>query len=240
MSTIDVNINEETTENQETEEILASEKQVENPNEEKQIENNTEENQETTPVEIAQQELQQAQKAEEDVKENLAQKGIDFEKCAEEYLERGNLSDATYQKLAEAGFTKNVVDAYIAGVNAQNERLTSTILNTVGGQEEYDKITAFIQSQGNSAIDAYNALVDSGNLSAIAMYLNGCKAQMILKTGTANRSILGGQTSPAEVGFENEAEMTKAMSDPRYRTDPDYVKQVAKKLEKSSFVKYGR
>ena len=196
--------------------------------------------QETNETEQVQKEIEQSQQAEKEVKEDLAKKGIEFEKCVEEYVKNGSLSEATYQALHDAGYTKNIVDAYIAGVNAQNERFTNAILTTVGGEEEYGKITAFIQSQGNAAVDAYNALLDSGNISALMMYLNGCKAQMVLKNGTANRSILGNQVHKEVNGYADETEMVKAMSDPRYKTDPTYAKQVAMKLEKSSFVKYGR
>ena len=196
--------------------------------------------QETNEAEQVQKEIEQSQQAEKEVKEDLAKKGIEFEKCVEEYMKNGSLSEETYKALHEAGYTKNIVDAYIAGVNAQNERFTNTILATVGGEEEYGKITAFIQSQGNAAVDAYNALLDSGNISALTMYLNGCKAQMVLKNGTSNRSILGSQVHKEVNGFADETEMVKAMTDPRYKTDPTYAKQVAMKLEKSSFVKYGR
>lgn len=195
---------------------------------------------EVSEAEQIQKEITDAQNAEKEVKESLTNKGIDFEKCAEEYMEKGGLSEDTYKALAEAGYTRNVVDAYIAGVEAKAEKLSNTILNSIGGKEEYDRIASFIQSQGNAAVDAYNALIESGNISAITMYLHGCKAQMTLKQGTANRSILGNQMNSNVQGYADETEMVKAMTDPRYKSDPQYAKQVALKLEKSSFVKYGR
>lgn len=184
--------------------------------------------------------LNEALETEKEVIKTLADKGIEFEKCAEEYEANGNLSEETYKKLAEAGYTKAVVDAYIAGVEAKATKITNTILEKVGGEAEYNKLAKFIQAKGNAAVDAYNALVDSGNLSALIMFLNGVKAEMTLTKGTANRTVLGGQGNNAVKGFETEADMVKAMTDPRYKSDPDYAKKVAMKLEKSSFVKYGR
>ena len=184
--------------------------------------------------------LNEALETEKEVIKSLADKGLDFEKCAEEYEANGSLSEETYKKLAEAGYTKAVVDAYIAGVEAKATKITNTILEKVGGEAEYNKLAKFIQAKGNAAVDAYNALVDSGNLSALVMFLNGVKAEMTLTKGTANRTVLGGQGNNAVKGFETEADMVKAMTDPRYKTDPDYAKKVAMKLEKSSFVKYGR
>ena len=184
--------------------------------------------------------LNEALETEKEVIKTLADKGLDFEKCAEEYEANGSLSEETYKKLAEAGYTKAVVDAYIAGVEAKATKITNTILEKVGGEAEYNKLAKFIQAKGNAAVDAYNALVDSGNLSALIMFLNGVKAEMTLTKGTANRTVLGGQGNNAVKGFETEADMVKAMTDPRYKSDPDYAKKVAMKLEKSSFVKYGR
>ena len=183
--------------------------------------------------------IEDAKKAETEVKKVLDTKGISFEDCSKEYLDKGVLSKETYDKLDKAGFNKTVVDAYIAGVVAKGEQVRTTIINGVGGQEEFNKVAKYIQSKGNSAIDAYNALIDGDNVSAINMFLNGVKAEMTLQNGTANRTILGAQsTSKGTNGYANQAEMAKAMSDPRYGVDEDYTNEVGKKLAVSDFIKF--
>lgn len=228
------------------EDVVADEEKptTEEDQKEEEIQAQEETQKETSEEEEAEDEatktLNEALETEKEVIKTLADKGLDFEKCAEEYEANGSLSEETYKKLAEAGYTKAVVDAYIAGVEAKATKITNTILEKVGGEAEYNKLAKFIQAKGNAAVDAYNALVDSGNLSALIMFLNGVKAEMTLAKGTANRTVLGGQGNNAVKGFETEADMVKAMTDPRYKSDPDYAKKVAMKLEKSSFVKYGR
>lgn len=189
-----------------------------------------------TSVEKATQTFQEASKAEEEAKKALADKGLSFDDAAAEYERDGKLSERTYQDLEKAGFGRNLVDAYIAGVEARSNAVANTIMNSVGGQEAYNKIANYIASKGDSAIDAYNNLVEQGNVSAISMFLSGVQAEMTLKNGTSNRTIMGSQVSAnVNSGYSSQDEMVKAMSDPRYESDMRYREEVVNKLRNSNF-----
>lgn len=180
--------------------------------------------------------FQEASKAEEEAKKALADKGLSFDDAAAEYERDGKLSERTYQDLEKAGFGRNLVDAYIAGVEARSNDVANTIMNSVGGQEAYNKIANYIASKGDSAIDAYNNLVEQGNVSAISMFLSGVQAEMTLKNGTSNRTIMGSQVSAnVNSGYSSQDEMVKAMSDPRYESDMRYREEVVNKLRNSNF-----
>lgn len=180
--------------------------------------------------------FQEASKAEEEAKKALADKGLSFDDAAAEYERDGKLSERTYQDLEKAGFGRNLVDAYIAGVEARSNAVANTIMNSVGGQEAYNKIANYIASKGDSAIDAYNNLVEQGNVSAISMFLSGVQAEMTLKNGTSNRTIMGSQVSAnVNSGYSSQDEMVKAMSDPRYESDMRYREEVVNKLRNSNF-----
>lgn len=180
--------------------------------------------------------FQEASKAEEEAKKALADKGLSFDDAAAEYERDGKLSERTYQDLEKAGFGRNLVDAYIAGVEARSNAVANTIMNSVGGQEAYNKIANYIASKGDSAIDAYNNLVEQGNVSAISMFLSGVQAEMTLKNGTSNRTIMGSQVSAnVNSGYSSQDEMVKAMSDPRYESDMKYREEVVNKLRNSNF-----
>ena len=199
--------------------------------------------QETTPEENTESDadkatkvFQEASKAEEEAKKALADKGLSFDDAAAEYERDGKLSERTYQDLEKAGFGRNLVDAYIAGVEARSNAVANTIMNSVGGQEAYNKIANYIASKGDSAIDAYNNLVEQGNVSAISMFLSGVQAEMTLKNGTSNRTIMGSQVSAnVNSGYSSQDEMVKAMSDPRYESDMKYRQEVVNKLRNSNF-----
>ena len=194
------------------------------------------ENTEESDADKATKVFQEASKAEEEAKKALADKGLSFDDAAAEYERDGKLSERTYQDLEKAGFGRNLVDAYIAGVEARSNAVANTIMNSVGGQEAYNKIANYIASKGDSAIDAYNNLVEQGNVSAISMFLSGVQAEMTLKNGTSNRTIMGSQVSAnVNSGYSSQDEMVKAMSDPRYESDMKYRQEVVNKLRNSNF-----
>lgn len=195
-----------------------------------------EENTEESDADKATKVFQEASKAEEEAKKALADKGLSFDDAAAEYERDGKLSERTYQDLEKAGFGRNLVDAYIAGVEARSNAVANTIMNSVGGQEAYNKIANYIASKGDSAIDAYNNLVEQGNVAAISMFLSGVQAEMTLKNGTSNRTIMGSQVSAnVNSGYSSQDEMVKAMSDPRYESDMKYRQEVVNKLRNSNF-----
>ena len=185
-------------------------------------------------------EIDQQTKADNDAKQLLTEKGVNFDALYDEYNEKGSLSEESYTELEKAGFPKTVVDAYIAGKEAINDRFTNAIYAHVGGQAEYAKVAEAIRLQGESAVNAYNALVETGNLPAIKMYLNGVKATMVSKNGTSNPTLMGGQNANVVGGFETMDELAKAMSDSRYGKDDKYTNAVQQKAMKSQFFKYNQ
>ena len=169
----------------------------------------------------------------------LSEKGIDYNVLTQEYEEKGALSEDTYKKLADAGYPKAVVDTYIRGVEAVNEAFTNSVYAAAGGKEEYGKLSKYIESKGQEAVDGFNDAVMNGSLSTVKMLIAGFKAEMTLRNGTQKASVLGGNSGVTS-GFANEAAMEKAMDDPRYGVDEEYTKTVTKRLSKSKFFSFGR
>lgn len=182
--------------------------------------------------------VKEQQQAIEDAKGVLNEKGLDYDALTKEYEEHGALSNQTYADLAKAGFSKNMVDTFIAGIEAANDRFVNTVYSYAGGEAEYQKIAHYIGTKGKADVDSFNALLEAGNLSAIKMVIAGAKAEMTLRNGTANPSVIGGASGVQVGGYANEMEMTKAMSDPRYGVDEEYTKTVSAKLAKSSFISF--
>ena len=243
MSEIEVKVAEETGEGQNTEEqtgvLGQQETQTEEDNQQQQ-EQHTEENQQTNEEAAVEQEVQEQQKAVEDAKGVLEDKGLDYEALTKEYEEHGALSNQTYADLAKAGFSKSMVDTFIAGIEASNDRFVQQVYNYAGGEAEYQKLAQYIGSKGKADVDSFNALLETGNLSAIKMVIAGAKAEMTLRNGTSNPSVLGGANEVQVGGYANEAEMVKAMSDERYGMDEDYTKAVQAKLAKSNFIQFAK
>lgn len=176
----------------------------------------------------------------EEAAKTLSEKGIDYGTLTTEYEEKGALSEDTYKKLADAGYPKAVVDTYIRGVEAANEAFVNSVYTAAGGKTEYDKLSNYIQSKGKDAVEGFNDALMNGSLSTVKMLINGFKAEMTLRNGTQKASVLGSGSPAGTSGFANEADMDKAMDDPRYGVDEEYTKQVTKRLSKSKFFSFGR
>ena len=189
-----------------------------------------------TPEQVLEADVKNQLAAENDLKEELKGKGVDFDSVAKEYENSGTLSADTFQKLQDAGYSKAVVDAYIAGMEATAERFERTVHDYVGGKEQFQRLSQFVASQGQETVDAFNKVVGTGDLMQIKLALQGFQAQVSQKYGTQGRSIMGSGNVPTVSGYSNKAEMVTAMSDPRYGRDPGYTRSVQDKTMRSTFL----
>lgn len=180
-----------------------------------------------------QEEVDKHSKAVNSIKEDLKSKGVDFNSAVKEYEKTGSLSEETVEALNKAGYPPEVVEAFIEGRIAMEERFTNAIYESVGGEKEYRSIVNWAsQNLNKKSIDAFNRAIDNSNINAITLMLDGMKAKMIAKMGTANKSIHGGASAPknSPKGYSTKTEMIKAMSDPRYGRDPEYTRMVEQQM----------
>lgn len=195
----------------------------------------TEEQKEASPEDTLQNTVDEQAKAAADIKTDLSSKGVDFDALSAEYDKNGSLSEDSLKKLEDAGYPKSVVSAYIAGLEATAEKFVNDVVSHVGGVEKYQQIAQFISASGQA--DAFNSLLEKGNIAEIKLALDGIQARMQARTGTTGRSILGGGNSGSkQIGFNSKAEMVKAMSDKRYGRDRSYTMEIQRKVMNSSFI----
>lgn len=171
----------------------------------------------------------------EDARAAVAGAGVDFDALSDEYLAGGSLSDASYETLTKAGFDRDLVDSFIEGQQAKADLFRADILLSVGGEETYLEMSEWAaRSLTPSELEAYNSQVDSGNLTAAKMAVAGLKARFIAENG-AEPELLNSETggNSNEV-FRSTSELTAAMRDPRYKKDPAYRDDVARKIKNSS------
>lgn len=176
-----------------------------------------------------QDEVDKHTKAVESLKKDLKDKGVDFNAAVKEYERTGDLSEETIKALEDAGYPIEVVESFIEGRKAIEAKFTNAIYDSVGGVKEYQKIITWASNNLQSkSIDSFNRAIDNNNIDAIVLMLEGMKAKMVAKMGTANKSIHGSakphQSKPQ--GFTSKADIIKAMSDPRYGRDAKYTQEV--------------
>lgn len=182
-----------------------------------------------------QEEYQKAKGEIESAKTELEGKGIDYAALEAEYNENGGLSEDSYKLLEEKGYPKALVEAALAGWQAKADAFANKIIEDAGGINEYERIKNFVQSQGAGAVNTFNAIVNKDDLSVVSAYIAGVKAQMVAQHGTANPTLGGSGNVGKSKGYTDANEMVKAMSDPRYGKDPNYMQEVERKVAASKF-----
>lgn len=186
---------------------------------------------EAAPVEAQEGEQPNA----ETVQQAVTEAGIDFNALQGEYNEQGGLSDATYDTLAEAGFSKDLVSSWIKGQEALNSSYESSVYESAGGKEEYAAMTQWASENLSQAeIAAYDRSVDSGDIEMVKLAITGLRSKYQAVEGS-DPSLIGGQSTSSTGGnYSSWSEVTAAMKDTRYETDPAYRQQVANKLNRSN------
>ncbi len=160
--------------------------------------------------------------------------GLNMDSLAEEYAKDGKLADGSYESLQKAGIPKDYVDRFIAGQQAIADQQSSSVKEMVGGTQAYDTMSEWAgQNLSETEKTAYNSAVNSKDLEAVKLAVVGLKARYSQATGNEPKLVEGKSSASGEQGFQSWAQVTQAMSDPRYAKDVAYQAEVKNKLANS-------
>ena len=164
----------------------------------------------------------------------LDERGLDFSVFQQEYNETGQLSEDAYLALQEAGIEPQMVDTWIAGQEAIADQQIDSIYNMVGGEQAYNQM---LEWAGDNLqpweMDAFNDQIE--NLDANSMFaVQGLMARMQNQEGSPPRLFQGEPSAYSAPKYDSLAQLTGAMSDPRYASDPAYRNEVASRLKNSA------
>lgn len=175
-------------------------------------------------------------KAIEALGKDLISKGVDFLGAIEEYQNNGELSQKTYEALEKAGYPKEVIQGFVETRKAIDNKYAQDVMNHVGGEKDFRELQTWMKGNLSKAeLDAYNEAVNSDNLNAVKLILDGIQAKRVAKQGTRRATLMGNVASKsAPKGFSGRDEMIKAMSDPRYGIDRAYTISVERKMSLSN------
>tara|TARA_Y100000996_G_scaffold415423_1_gene410086 strand:- start:333 stop:1163 length:831 start_codon:yes stop_codon:yes gene_type:complete len=163
----------------------------------------------------------------------LDERGLDFSVFQQEYNETGQLSEDAYLALQEAGIEPQMVDTWIAGQEAIADQQIDSIYNMVGGEQAYN---GMLEWAGNNLqsweMDAFNEQIES--LDANSMFaVQGLMARMQNDEGSPPMLYQGEPSQYSAPKYDSLAQLTSAMSDPRYASDPAFRMEVTNRLKNS-------
>ena len=182
-------------------------------------------------------------KEEEEVKEDSPAVALINEASAEYYANDNKLSPETIEKFSSMS-SQDLVNAYLElqqgqpAATQQQAELSqgdiNSIQNSVGGEAEYKNLVTWAsENLDQNSITAFDNIVESGNKDAISLALNGLKSQYDNANGYEGRMLTGKAAKTSGDVFRSQAELLRAMNDPRYDEDPAYRLDVIEKLDRS-------
>jgi hypothetical protein len=166
------------------------------------------------------------------------------EASAEYYQNGGQLSEETLAKFSELS-SQDLVRAYMemqANAPQQqietvdlSEREVNFIQNSVGGEQSYAQMVQWAADNLDpSYVDAFDNVIESGNLQAIQLAVAGLRSEYERSVGYEGELYSGKAARQQTDVFRSQAEVVRAMSDPRYEQDPAYRQDIFEKLERSN------
>ena len=166
--------------------------------------------------------------------------------ASKEYYDNGNkLSPETLAKFSSLS-SQDLIKAYMeVQSNPEFQQQSSDpvditpqqvnqIKNAAGGEQAYANIVNWAKSNVNpDQLEAFNNVVNSGNIPAIQLAVSGLKAEYDNANGVEGRMVTGKTAPNNGAVFRSQAELVNAMNDPRYDNDPAYRQDVIEKLDRS-------
>lgn len=157
-------------------------------------------------------------------------------KASAEWAEKGELSDETYASLEKAGLDRATVDSFIAGQEAIASRLQEAAFsNFEKGKEGFEAARDWaVENLSEGDIKALDAQLTSGDPMVVAAGAKALADRYASEADIEPGVVVKGGVAPS-VGehYKSAAEMTAAMADSRYKTDPAYRKEVEGKIDRA-------
>lgn len=160
--------------------------------------------------------------------------GLNMDKLATEYNEKGELDAKSYEALEKAGIPKDYVNQFIEGQKAIADQQATSIKDMVGGTDAYTEMSNWAaENMSEQEKTAYNTAVNSKDIETAKLAVVGLKAKFESANGNEPSLVEGKGTITGQDGYKSWAEVTAAMGDDRYSKDPAYQAMVQEKLAKS-------
>tara|TARA_R100001594_G_scaffold133376_1_gene174054 strand:- start:63 stop:878 length:816 start_codon:yes stop_codon:yes gene_type:complete len=167
---------------------------------------------------------------------------------SKEFEEAGALTPETIEKFS-AMSSKDLVEAYMK-VQAQLPQTTTDsndipesavnqIKNFAGGEQNYANMVQWAgENLDSSSIEAFDSIVNSGSVEAIKLAVSGLKGQYEAANGYEGTMYTGKAPTSSKDIYRSQAELVRAMNDPRYDNDPAYRQDVIDKLDRSDQLQF--
>lgn len=156
-----------------------------------------------------------------------------FEKYAEEFSGKGELSPDSFTELEKMGYPKQMVETYIAGLRGSQSADADAVMSVAGGSDGYQELTSWAKDNMDvKELALYNQMVSTSTDNA-KMAVEWLISKRESVEGVEPTLLSGNAKPAAKDEFRSTAEVVAAMKDKRYGKDTAYTKDVEVKLGRS-------
>ena len=163
-------------------------------------------------------------------------------RASEIFAKDGKLSEESIEELSKMD-TRELIEQYVsffaqsqdAAAQAEiSQEQVKSVHALAGGEQGYGELMTWASSNLDaSEIDAFNNVAESGNVAALRFAVEALNNRRVSSEGYEAPMVTGRKASSAPKAFRSNAELSRAISDPRYSTDPAYRADVEAKLMNS-------
>ena len=126
-------------------------------------------------------------------------------------------------------------DAAPTEVSDLTDREVMEIQSMAGGADEYSQMTSWAgENLPPEDVEAFDSLIATGQMGAIRLAVAGLRSLYSENVGYEGRMLSGKAATESVDAFRSQAEVVRAMQDPRYDSDPAYRNDVFNKLDRSN------
>ena len=151
----------------------------------------------------------------------------------------GVLSEEAIERLSSLD-TKDLIAAYMQyNSQAQQAQIAGSelqaIRDSVGGDQAYtEMVTWAANNLSETEIADFNAVTNTNNPAAIRFAVSSLNARWKEGVGYEAPLVTGRKSADSGTRFRSHAELSRAIADPRYASDPAYRADVEAKLARSA------
>lgn len=165
--------------------------------------------------------------------------GIDFPALEAEYAKDGALSKDSLAKLKAVGITEADVALYAEGRVAAGNKLNDAVAAVAGGVPQMQSVLEWaVANLPTAEQDAYNAAVDSGDVTRSTQAFAGVMAKYAVANPTEPALISADNPSTTVPMYKAWAEVTADMANPKYPKDAAFRSRVAARLAASDSTRF--
>lgn len=161
---------------------------------------------------------------------------VEFNKYAEEFSQKGELSPDSFTELEKMGYPKEMVETYIKGMQASEAADGDAVMQVAGGAEGYKELTDWARDNMEAReLELYNQMVGTGTDNA-KMAVEWLMSKRDVAGGVEPNLLAGRAVGAPQEAYRSTAEIVRDMQDPRYKTDSAFRQDVESKLARSTVI----